>query len=251
MTYVRHEQHQAPHRDGTGRRPERFYASVIGSLLGFGALLVGLLVQRDWDVWALFTVGVASGGSTWGAIRTWDEARGRLRMVCVAAASATLVLMVAGMATQTIINGDPILAVSKEARANQMVSELLDDLQTMAKFDELLAAGPADARARYNDYEPAAKALLRIANKWSRVDLGSLPDPDLIEVVQHVKTGATFGAKAVELRQQIITEPDDRAEAAMRENRNVFVGESLNAGAKLRPLAEKYQVRTYDMGGLE
>ena len=149
------------------------------------------------------------------------------------------------------IDGEPVLAVSDTARANQLVSDLLGDLESMGKYDELLAASDADARARYNDYEPAAKALLRIANKWSRTDLGGLPDPDLIEVVQHIKTGATFGAKAIELKQQIITEPDSRAEASMRENRDVFVGEALNAGAKLRPLAEKYQVQVYDIGGLE
>lgn len=250
MTYDRRPPRE-PKTSFAGKRPERYYAAVLVTVLGFSAMFVGLLVQKDWEWWVLALVAVGSCGSAWLAVRSWGEARGRWRVGVVVGGAALLLFVALGTSTQLVIEGEPILAVSDEARANEMISELLKDLEEMAKYDGLLAASPADARARYNDYEPAAKAMLRIANKWSRVDLGSLPDPDLIEVVQHVKTGATFGSKAVELRQQIIVEPDSRAEASMKENRDVFIGEALNAGAKLRPLAEKYLVETYDIGGLE
>jgi hypothetical protein len=37
----------------------------------------------------------------------------------------------------------------------------------------------------------------------------------------------------------------------MNENRAAFMAETLNAGAKLRPLTEKYKVDTNYTGGLE
>jgi len=251
MTYDRHTMQRSNGGVGTTKRPERFYASVLGAVLGSSAVLVGVFVQKDWSVWGYLAAGVVAMGCVWAARSTWTEAHGRWRTASLVIGGLVVVFVGIGVSSQLLIEGEPVLSISDAAQANRVVSDLLADLEAMGKYDELLAASDADARARYNDYEPAAKALLRIANTWSRVDLGELPDPDLIDVVQHVKTGATFGAKAIELKQQTITEPDARAEAAMRENRDVFIGEALNAGAKLRPLAEKYQVQVYDVGGLE
>jgi hypothetical protein len=51
------------------------------------------------------------------------------------------------------------------------------------------------------------------------------------------------------MRYQYITEPDDRLGASVNENRSVFIAETLAAGAKLRPLAERYRV-TVDGSGV-
>lgn len=172
----------------------------------------------------------------------------RVRVAITAGCAALVLLFGIGQRVQLVIDGKPMLATSQAAQAHDIVAALYADLVELGVHDELLGIEQADARSRYNSYEPAARALRGIANRWSRTDLGSLPDPDLIEVVQHVKTAATFGAEALDMRYQLITEPDDRLAAAVGENRSVFIAEALAAGAKLQPLAERYRVETVPAG---
>lgn len=247
-------------QDGSGRDDERIdrtfaYHLLVGvaTLALAGVVLFGVPVggqERD-----LRVVGgglVVVGLCVWKAFIFYREARpGRLRLATPALGVALVMLMLLGGMTQLVIDGRPQLATSREARAHEMVRDIYDDLLEMGVHDELLSMTQADARSRYNSYEPAARAMRVIANRWSRVDLGELPDPDLIEIVGHVKTAATFGAEALDLRYILITEPDDRTEAIVRENRAAFVAETLAAGAKLKPLAERYLVSITPPGGGE
>jgi hypothetical protein len=204
--------------------------------------------------WGWSWIGATAVLAALAANQVWrrsTEVPVKLTRIGVGVAAALVVLMGVGASTQLVIDGRPQLAVSPEARSHDLVSGLYQDLLTLAEADELIAYSQPDARARYNLYQPSVESLRSINNRWARVDLGSLPDPDLIEVVQHIKVAATFGAEALQLRYQLITEPDVRAEQSLAVNRSAFVAETLDAGAKLKPLAERYKVDTGSPGRSE
>lgn len=229
----------------------KFYASCVGATLCFVYGFSYLLPNTKSDGWlykALFAT-VLAGSLLYSAYLSYVP--GRSKVVAVSIMTSVVVLTAIGSLTQLRIDGAPIWALSDEAKAHSVVKDLYKDISSMGKYDDLIAASQADARTKYNSYEPAARELRAVANKWARVNLGDLPDSDLIEVVQHVKTAATFGAEALDLRYYLITQPDSKTEAAMNENRAAFMAETLNAGAKLRPLTEKYKVDTNYTGGLE
>lgn len=229
-------------------RPERFYAPVIVAVAGACAGMLSFAVPYAWQWYVKVAVVVVSIASAVVAYKERHQVGQMMRRVTLGVSIVVVGLVGLGNATQLVLDDEPVLIVSDEARAHALVGEMYDDIMAMGVHDELLAISQPDARARYNDYEPAARDLRKIANRWVRVDLGSLPDPDLIEIVQHLKSGATSGAVALELRYQIITEPDDRAEASMNDARAAFLSETVAAGAKLRPLAERYRV---SLGGEE
>jgi len=231
-------------------RPERFYVSIAVAVVSACALLLAVFVQYEWPwyLWVLGSLSLIGGGM--GIWVSQGEVSRRVFKVASAVAFCVSGLVGVGGATQLVIDGKPVAATSDQARAHNTVRDIYGDILRMGRLDELLVISQPDARARYNDYEPAARELRKISNRWSRVDLGELPDPDLIEIIQHVKSGATAGAAAIEIRYQIIIEPDTRAEAIMKENRGAFLAETLAAGAKLRPLAERYKVELVG-GGLE
>jgi len=229
-------------------RPERFYAPVVAGVVAACAGMLSLAVPYAWQWYVKMAVAAAAMVSAMVAYKERYQVGQTVRRVSLGVSIVVVGLVGLGNATQLVLDGEPVLVVSDEARAHALVGEMYDDIMAMGVHDELLAIPQPDARARYNDYEPAARDLRKIANRWVRVDLGSLPDPDLIEIVQHLKSGATSGAVALELRYQIITEPDGRAEAAMNDARAAFLSETLAAGAKLRPVAERYRV---SLGGEE
>jgi len=223
-------------------RPERFYAPVIVAVAGGCAGILSFAVPYAWQWYIKVAVVAVAVAAAVVACKERHRVSQTMRRVSLGFSIAVLGLVGLGNATQLVLDDEPVLIVSDEARANALVGEMYDDIMAMGVHDELLAISQPDARARYNDYEPAARDLRKIANRWVRVDLGSLPDPDLIEIVQHLKSGATAGAVALDLRYQIITEPDARAEAAMNDARAAFLSEVVAAGAKLRPLGERYRV---------
>jgi hypothetical protein len=223
-------------------RPERFYASVVVAVIAACTGLLSLAVPYAWQWYINVGVGAVLIAAVVLAHRERRRVNQTMRRVALGVSIAITGLVGLGNATQLVLDGEPVLVTSDEARAHALVGEIYDDIMAMGVHDELLAISQPDARARYNDYEPAARDLRKIANRWARVDFGSLPDPDLIEILQHLKSGATSGAIALELRYQIIAEPDYRAEAAMNDARATFLSETVAAGAKLRPLAERYRV---------
>lgn len=223
-------------------RPERFYAPIVVAVVAACTGLLSLAVPYTWQWYVSAAIVAVLIASIVLAHRERHQVSQTARRISLGVSIVVVGLVGLGNATQLVLDGEPVLATSDEARAHALVGEMYDDIMAMGVHDELLAISQPDARARYNDYEPAARDLRKIANRWVRVDLGSLPDPDLIEIVQHLKSGATSGAVALELRYQIITEPDDRAEAAMNDARAAFLSETVAAGAKLRPLAERYRV---------
>jgi len=223
-------------------RPERFYALVIVAAAGVCAGMLSFAVPYAWQWYVKVAVVAGAVAAAVVACKERHRVGQTMRRVSLGVSIAVVGLVGLGNATQLVLDDEPVLIVSDEARAHALVGEMYDDIMAMGVHDELLAISQPDARARYNDYEPAAKDLRKIANRWVRIDLGSLPDPDLIEIVQHLKSGATAGAVALDLRYQIITEPDTRAEAAMNDARAAFLSETVAAGAKLRPLAERYRV---------
>lgn len=231
----------------------RYAAGIVATVIGAGYVIVsGMpMLAGQWDVGVLLIGFTISVSGLWVVGGAWRSVPRRWRQIGIGSAVGVVLLLTIGSTSQLVIDGAPILSTSETAQAHQLVDQLYRDILVLGQLDVLLAADQADARARYNDYEPAAVQLRKIAGRWSRVDLGDLPDPDIIEVVQHVKTGATFGAQALDLRYVLITEPDSRTETSMRENRGAFMSETLAAGAKLKPLAEKYQVDTAPAGGLE
>jgi hypothetical protein len=210
--------------------------------IGFGAPTVA----SEWDMPVLVGAGVVLAVAVRELRNRFSSTPRRARTVATTVAISAVALFGVGAATQLVLDGRPKLAVSADARSHDLVQELYKDLVSMTTADELIAYEQADARARYNAYQPAIDDLRSIANRWSRTDLGALPDPELIDVVQHVKVAATFGAEALRIRYGLITEPDVRAEQALAENRSAFVAETLAAGSTLRPLAERYRV---DVGG--
>lgn len=235
---------------GADRSPTRMHPavllvfwSVLGAVgacaaLGFGAPAI----RDDWD-WPVFVAGTGAAGISLLAVRRHAQATSaRTRRFVVGGAASVVCLFGIGAVTQLELAGKPQLAISAPARAHDIVNALYADILQLRDADTLIGYEQADARARFNDYEPAIAELRSIANRWSRTDLGALPDPDLIDVVQGVKVAATFGAEALAIRFRIITEPDDRSTQALIENRTALYEATLASAAGLKPLAERYQV---------
>lgn len=166
----------------------------------------------------------------------------RVVRICLVVAVVFSALFVAGARDQVVIDGVVYSASSRQARGNELVSEVYESLTTMSSYDQLLSLEQADGRARFSEFEPARDDLIAIATKWSRRDLGGLPDPDFIDIVTTLKVAATFGAEAVQIRFNLLTEPDQRAQQALFENRSTFTSGVLDAGARLAPLAQRYHV---------
>ncbi len=227
----------------------------ISCLLALTSLLLFLrygtfLYQPDVQWRPVVSYGTVLGGSlylTWYVTRRTN--RSRARTAVLSAFFLACVLSVIGATTQLVIDGRPVLNTSTEKRAHDIVQDLYSDVLAMSRADELLAKTDADARAHFNSYEPASKEIQQIANKWARADLGDLPDPALIEVVQHVKNAASIGSQALDLRLQSITEPDSRTTTAYQQYRSDFIAETLAGAAKLKPLAELYRVDILPGGG--
>lgn len=232
----------------TRDRPERFYAAVVAAGAAACILLLALFVPYTWQWYIIVAIATSVGAAAIVAYMERHQVSQMARLISLGVSIGVVSLVGVGNVTQLVLGGEPVLVTSSEAQAHELVGEMYDDIMEMRLHDNLLAISKPDARARYNDYEPAARALRRIANRWARVDLGKLPDPDLIEIVQHLKSGATSGAIAVDLKYQTITEPDDRAERALNEARSTFHSDTVAAGVKLRPLAERYRVA---LGGAE
>lgn len=232
-------------------RPEWFYAAIVAAVVATSSGVLALAIPYGWPWYA--TVGTFSVGGfvSWVSVRLQHHVSKRASAISYVVATTMVALLSIGAVTQLVLNGRPVLETSGNAKAHALVSDMYQDIIRMGRYDELLVIEQPDARARYNDYEPAARELRKVANRWARIDLGGLPDPDLIEIIQHLKAGATAGATAMELRYQTITEPDTRAEALMNEERGAYLAETVAAGAKLRPLAEKYGVDVNGGGGLE
>lgn len=193
-----------------------------------------------WDV-RLLAVSVVAAVTAWRLLRHGFPVSRLLRVFTVLLV-ALCALFVVGSRDQVVIDGKVYAANSREARAHRLVVDIFDDLEEMSRLDALLALGQSDAQASYAKYEPARDRLVAISAKWARVDLAELPDPDFIDVVNTVKTAGTFGAEAMEIRFELLTEPDQRAEEALVSNRATFTAAVLDAGARLMPLAERYMV---------
>jgi len=232
-------------------RPEWFYAAIVAAIVAGSAGVLAITIPYGWPWYAIVGSFSVAIGSTWGSVQLKHHVAKRAGLISYLVAGAVVALLSVGAVTQLVLDGRPVLETSSDAQAHTIVYDLYQDIMKMGKYDELLVIEQPDARARYNDYEPAARELRKVANRWARIDLGNLPDPDLIEIVQHIKAGATAGAAAVDLRYQIITEPDARAETIMNEERGAYLAETVAAGAKLRPLADKYGVDIDNGGGLE
>lgn len=199
--------------------------------------------------WSWPTLAMAAAGLAVGVFLMVHSGPGlprRVRRWALTALAVLVVLFGVGAATQVVIDGRPYLSASQEARSYRLAQTLYDDLRTMATYDELLDLPVPDARARYNQYEPAIQHLDELVAKWSRYDLGSLPDPDFIDVITNLKVGGTFGANALQLRFQLLTQPDVRSEQALAENRAAYISAVLEAGNALRTIAERYDVRLFD-----
>ena len=236
-------------------RPRSVLGLVVSCLITLAALILFLrygtfLYQPDVEWRSVVSSGTVLGGSLY---LTWHVSRrsiaGRLRAATLSVFFLACALAVIGATTQLVIDGQPVLNTSSQKQAHDTVQELYYDVLSMSRADELLAMTDADARAHYNSYEPASKEIQQIANKWSRMSLGDLPDPALIEVVQHVKNAASIGSQALDLRLQSITEPDSRTTTAYQQYRSDFIAETLAGAAKLKPLADTYRVDIMPGGG--
>lgn len=236
-------------------------ARTAGPLRWFVALLVSTGAAA-----AVVTAGVPALGHGWqlvplagsltvGAASTfllsvWSGlVSARARTISIAAACLLIVGFAVGAQTTIVLDGRPILSSSEEARAIRDFEALEADLRTLAVLDDLIRLGQTDARARFDEYEPAISNAGAISRRWAGREITSFTDPALAEVAAHLKTAGEYGRLALEAKLENLRQVDALREEQILSYRQTLLQETFAALPLLRDFAAAYSITFIDDDG--
>lgn len=223
-------------------RPWRFAGAVA---VATGAVLAG--VSTGLPVWdrplrpaplaACAAVAVAAAVSAGNARARTSR---RAARAALAAALAVVALFGWGLRSSVVIDGKVYASTSETAKAYRLSQRILADLYRMSDLAALLDLPAADARARFDDYEPAQAELERMRDRYAAVGEAQLPSAQFAPVVDHMKAAAHYAAEAFDRKQKLLTESDVRLEQELGTIEAQMLADVTAAGAALTRAAGLY-----------
>lgn len=140
-------------------------------------------------------------------LRGWPHAGRKIRrIVAVSAAVIAVAFSVGAFSNPVVINGTVYLNTSDRAQNMRTLQELRADLADIARFDEYLTLGVADASARVEDYPAVYEKLVDISDKYAE-DNTSGP---FAAARAAVKAVAYNEAQAIQAMYQYLQQPDQK-----------------------------------------
>lgn len=206
----------------------------------FGAPLLG----RPWNTQGLLPL-VAGGGVGWWTFTTWRGSAGIGFWRAVGAVAGSLVLVAAfgwGVANSVEVDGKIFLRGSPQAQRYELAKELAENVSLYLEADELLGLDAAALQARVRELEPMGVLLQAQSDRWTLYDLAKTPDDGLVPLVENSKAAAFFGAKAIEIKGNMVGVSDERLAAELDALRLRFIEQGTVLAAGLEVLAQEWGV---------
>ncbi len=207
--------------------------------IGRGAPVLG----HGADPWALASgasVAAVVGAGMWALLRARTRPPTRLLAALVACAALVVVAFSVGAATSRTLNGRILPMYSTEAQVMAQSESLASDISRISELDGLLGLDTPAARARFGDFEPAAKELEAISVRWAESVPEDFADASLAPVAAAVSSAANFEAVAMQKKRDLLTTDDSRLAEEVSLYRQSARQSLVSAGPKLQQVAKSY-----------
>lgn len=219
--------------------------------IGRGAPVLG----HSWEPWALASAGaavalIAVAARALFTSKGWYPTR-RQFGAALAAALLAVAAFTIGVSTSVVIDGKVMSATSDAARAYELSTMMLDDLEVLSDIDELVATDPAQAQARFREFPQQQAAAEEIANRWSRVDAAALPAGELVVAVENMKVAGFAAAKAVEAREAMIGTNNAKLAADVATLRSTYIDAALSVMPAIADTEARFGFTVLPPGGPE
>jgi len=189
----------------------------------------------------------AGGGSVAVAVGLWwlwdrrETPSSRGLLISGAASLLLSALFVVGSVHSVVLGGKVYAATSKTAQVWIFSHQLLRDFDKLAAYDKLLGYSQVDAQAHFSEYQPAQTDLQNLVNELGAINLGQLPDPGLITVVNDLKSAANYGADGLGAKYQLLqVTTDAQLTAQVESDRGTMDSMTISAWQALTPVTQRY-----------
>ena len=207
-------------------------AAAVGVMVAAGAGMP--VLDGSWDPRWLAGGGAAAAAAAFAASRGWSAAGARLRVALPAVCALLVVAFAVGLGSgPVVVDGTVYLSTTTTARSARMADQMRSDLYALVGYDDLLAASQEDARAAIGSYDPAGSDIDALGSRYAAMTEEDLPDPAFAPVVEHIKSAAYWGGKALAVKRELIDQDDAKKSADLDSWRATYASEVLAAGEQL------------------